>query len=153
MFVDSEGTNSVDLSTKTYDSKIFALVVLISSLFIYNTTGNIDEKAISELALAAHISNSIATNSNLDKDMIISDLAPKFIWTLRDFTLEKVDPISGEEISSNEYLELCLRNKIAGKNSNENNMIRENIIKYFKKRECITLPRPVDDEEDLKKLN
>jgi hypothetical protein len=37
IFLDSEGTSSTDKSTKTYDSRIFALVVLISSLFLYNT--------------------------------------------------------------------------------------------------------------------
>lgn len=153
IFIDSEGTNSVDISTKTYDSKIFALVVLISSLFIYNTVGNIDEKSIGELALAAHLSTAIATNSKLDTEKTIMGLAPKFIWCLRDFTLDKVDPITNEEISSDEYLEMCLRNKISGKNSVENNLIRENIIKYFKSRECVTLPRPVDKEDDLKRLN
>ena len=105
IFIDSEGTNSVDLSTKTYDSKIFALIVLISSLFIYNTNGNIDEKSISDLALAAHLSNTVATNAIEDKDIVISELAPKFIWVLRDFVLDKIDPDSGEEISSDEYLE------------------------------------------------
>ena len=152
IFIDSEGTNSVDISTKTYDSKIFALIVLISSLFIYNSNGNIDEKSIGDLALAAHLGNSIASNSIKNKDNLISELAPKFIWVLRDFSLEKVDPVTGEEINSNEYLELCLKNKISGKNSYENNLIRENIIKYFKERECVTLSRPVDDEEDLKNL-
>ena len=156
LFIDSEGTNSVDLSTKTYDSKIFALIVLISSLFIYNTNGNIDEKSISDLALAAHLSNTVAINAIEDKDIIINELAPKFIWVLRDFVLDKIDPETGEEISSNEYLELCLRNKTTtniNKNFMENNLIRENIIKYFKDRECITLPRPVDQERDLHKLN
>lgn len=153
IFIDSEGTNSVDISTKTYDSKIFALVVLISSIFIYNTVGNIDEKSIGELALAAHLSTAIATNSKLDTEKTIMGLAPKFIWCLRDFTLDKVDPTTNEEISSNEYLEMCLRNKTSGKNSNENNLIRDNIIKYFKTRECVTLPRPVDKEDDLKRLN
>ena len=152
IFIDSEGTNSIDLSTKIYDSKIFALIVLISSLFIYNTNGNIDEKLINDLALAAHLSNIVATNTIEDKDLIINELAPKFIWVLRDFSLDKIDPETGEEISSNEYLELCLRNKNS-KNSMENNLIRENIIKYFKERECITLPRPVDEESDLHKLN
>ena len=52
IFIDSEGTNSVDISTKTYDTKIFALIILLSSLFIYNTNGNIDETSISELALS-----------------------------------------------------------------------------------------------------
>ena len=153
IFIDSEGTNSVDLSTKTYDSKIFALIVLISSLFIYNTNGNIDEKSINELALAAHLSNIVASNTIEDKDLIINELAPKFIWVLRDFILDKIDPNTGEEINSDDYLELCLRNKTANKNSVENNLIRENIIKYFKDRECFTLPRPVDQEEDLHKLN
>ena len=155
IFIDSEGTNSTDLSTKTYDSKIFALIVLISSLFIYNTHGNIDERSIGDLALAAHISNTVATNVMEDKDMMINQLAPKFIWVLRDFVLDKIDPETGKEISSNEYLEICLRNKLLNKNSIgiENNLIRENIIKYFKERECVTLPRPVDQEEDLHKLD
>ena len=155
IFIDSEGTNSTDISTKTYDSKIFALIVLISSLFIYNTYGNIDERSIADLALAAHLSNTIATNTIDDKDIIINELSPKFIWVLRDFILDKIDPDTGKEISSNDYLELCLRNKLINKNGigMENNLIRENIIKYFKERECITLPRPVEQEEDLHKLN
>ena len=150
IFIDSEGTSSVDRSTKTYDSKIFALVVLISSLFLYNTTSNIDEQGISELSLAAHISNSIVSD---DKNSAISELAPKFIWLIRDFSLEKIHPDTGEEITSKEYLELCLNKKISGKNSNENNIIRENIIKYFHERDCLTLCRPVDSEEELKRLN
>ena len=154
IFIDSEGTNSIDFSTKTYDRKIFTLIILLSSLFIYNTNSNIDEQSISELALSTYLSNSIAFNikSDNDKDNIIRELAPKFIWTLRDFTLDKIDPETGEEITSDEYLELCLRNKSCGKNSNQNNIIRENIIKYFKERECITLPRPVDKEKDLQNL-
>jgi len=155
IFIDSEGTNSTDISTKTYDSKIFALIVLISSLFIYNTHGNIDERSIADLALAAHLSDTVATNIIEDKDIIINKLAPKFIWVLRDFVLDKIDPETGKEISSNEYLELCLRNKLMSKNGSgmENNLIRENIIKYFKERECVTLPRPVDSEDDLHKLD
>lgn len=155
IFIDSEGTNSVDLSTKAHDSKIFSLIILLSSLFIYNTNGNIDEQAINELALSTYLSNIIAVNdnTNINKDKIIRELAPKFIWTLRDFTLDKIDPETGEEITSDEYLELCLRNKSKGKNSKQNNIIRENIIKYFKERECITLPRPVDKEEDLQHLH
>ena len=155
IFIDSEGTNSTDLSTKTYDSKIFALIVLISSLFIYNTHGNIDERSIGDLALAAHISNTVATNVMEDKEIMLNQLAPKFIWVLRDFVLDKIDPETGKEISSNEYLEICLRNKLLNKNGigMENNLIRENIIKYFKERECVTLPRPVDQEEDLHKLD
>ena len=153
IFLDSEGTSSTDKSTKTYDSRIFALVVLISSLFLYNTYSNIDEHGISELSLAAHLSNAITTNSDIDKDNLLTELAPNFIWIIRDFTLEKIHPETGEEISSKEYLELCLKNKKCGKNSNDNNLIRQNIIKFFPERDCVTLIRPVDNESDLKKLN
>ncbi len=152
IFIDSEGTSSVDRSTKTYDSKIFALVVLISSLFIYNSTSNIDENSIAELSLAAHLSSSIAFNTSVDKESLITELAPKFIWVIRDFSLEKVHPETGEPVSSNDYMDLCLRRKISGKNSKENNIIRENILKYFKFRDCITLPRPVETENELRNL-
>ena len=153
IFLDSEGTSSIDKSTKTYDSRIFALVVLISSLFLYNTYSNIDEHGINELSLAAHLSNAITTNSNINKDDLLTELSPKFIWIIRDFTLEKIHPETGEEISSKEYLELCLKNKRCGKGANDNNIIRQNIIKFFPERDCVTLIRPVDSEDDLKKLN
>ena len=153
VFLDSEGTSSTDKSTRTYDSRIFALVVLISSLFLYNTYSNIDEHGINELSLAAHLSSAITTNSNIDKDELLTELSPKFIWIIRDFTLEKIHPETGEEISSKEYLELCLKNKRGGKNANDNNVIRQNIIKFFPERDCVTLIRPVDSEEDLKRLN
>ena len=67
--------------------------------------------------------------------------------------LEKIHPETGEEITSKEYLELCLKNKRSGKNSNDNNVIRQNIIKFFPERDCVTLIRPVDSEADLKILN
>ena len=153
VFLDSEGTSSTDKSTRTYDSRIFALVVLISSLFLYNTYSNIDENGINELSLAAHLSNAITTNTNIDKDELLTELSPKFIWIIRDFTLEKIHPETGEEISSKEYLELCLKNKRCGKGSNENNVIRQNIIKFFPERDCVTLIRPVDNENDLQRLN
>ena len=153
VFLDSEGTSSTDKSTRTYDSRIFALVVLISSLFLYNTYSNIDEHGINELSLAAHLSNAITTNSNIDKDELLTELSPKFIWIIRDFTLEKVHPETGEEISSKEYMELCLKNKRCGKGCNDNNVIRQNIIKFFPERDCVTLIRPVDSEADLKRLN
>lgn len=119
IFLDSEGTCSVDRSTKTYDSKIFALVVLISSLFIYNTNSVIDENGISELALAAHLSSSIATNvsliiiqSGINKEDLINELSPKFLWVIRDFTLTKVHPETGQQIEGKEYLDVCLRKKV-----------------------------------------
>ena len=58
LLVDSEGSGAVD-KNETHDAKIFALVVLIASLFIYNSFGVIDEKAIESLSLAAKLSRNI----------------------------------------------------------------------------------------------
>jgi hypothetical protein len=38
--------------SKTYDIQIFALAVLLSSLFIYNSMGSIDETALDRLSYA-----------------------------------------------------------------------------------------------------
>ena len=45
-FMDSEGANSLE-KDPTHDAKVFALSILLSSLFIFNTVGCIDERAIS----------------------------------------------------------------------------------------------------------
>ena len=47
-FVDTEGSDSLE---KDYDNdtKIFMMALLLSSYFIYNSVGSIDERALSEL--------------------------------------------------------------------------------------------------------
>ena len=47
----------------------------------------------------------------MDKQEIIASLTPKFMWILKDFTLEIKDEY-GKDISSNEYLENCLLTKV-----------------------------------------
>jgi hypothetical protein len=64
IFIDTEGLSSL-VPTKSYDSKIFALIILISSIIIYNTYSNIDEAGISELGLATELANSISMNVNI----------------------------------------------------------------------------------------
>ena len=61
VFIDTEGSGSVDRST-TYDAKLFALVVLLSSYLVYNSMGVIDENAITNLSLAAQLTKNIAMN-------------------------------------------------------------------------------------------
>lgn len=64
IFIDTEGLSSL-VSTKSYDAKIFALIILISSIIIYNSYSNIDEAGISELGLATELANSISINVNI----------------------------------------------------------------------------------------
>jgi Guanylate-binding protein, N-terminal domain. len=42
-----------------YDSRIFSIAALISSCFIYNSTGSIDENAIENLGLIVNLTKMI----------------------------------------------------------------------------------------------
>lgn len=149
IFFDSVGVNSENVYQQEMNSKLLALILIISSLFIYNTTGDINSNSLNELELIVHLADSLGINEKINKDKLISKLCPKFIWTLRDFDLEKLTPIKGNKMFPDFYLEQCLKERFDGKNKDEINMIKENLVKYFKQRECVTLPRPVEEEKDL----
>lgn len=76
---------------------------------------------------------------------------PKFMWLVRDFSLELV--VSGRSITASEYLENALRplegddETITGRNA-----VRDSIMNAFRDRTCFTLKRPVNDEEQLQNL-
>ena len=48
--MDTEGTGATD-QRDNYDTQVFMLAMLLSSHFIYNSVGAIDEKAIQNLSL------------------------------------------------------------------------------------------------------
>ncbi len=52
--VDSEGMGSVSEDTN-HDTRIFLLALLISSYFVYNSIGTIDETAIQNLSLIINL--------------------------------------------------------------------------------------------------
>lgn len=74
---------------------------------------------------------------------------PSFLWLLRDFALRLVDK-ENNPISAKEYLENALHS--ASKDASKNE-IRESILQVFTNRDCLTLPRPVEDEDDLQNLD
>ena len=88
--MDTEGIGSYKKS-KTYDVQIFALALLMSSYFIYNSLGTVDESALDRLALVTEVSSYIKTSENSDSQNNNTDLnafVPKFMWLLRDFMLK-----------------------------------------------------------------
>jgi len=143
VLLDTEGSGSIDKNS-THDGKVFALVVLISSFFIYNSFGAIDENAINNLSLAAKLSTNIAVRAGkgVSEDEIISNFTPKFLWLLRDFVLEMKE--DGHKITENEYLESKINNYTEVKTA---------LVKFFKMRELMTMVRPSNDEYQLANLN
>jgi len=55
LVVDSEGIGGLD-EDNNHDMRIFSLSLLISSYFIYNSMGQIDENALSSLSLVVNLS-------------------------------------------------------------------------------------------------
>lgn len=60
--VDSEGIGGLD-EDNNHDSRIFSLALLLSSFFVYNSMGSIDENALSSLSFVTNISELIKTKS------------------------------------------------------------------------------------------
>jgi Guanylate-binding protein, N-terminal domain len=106
ILLDTEGSGSLQ-KNQNHDAKIFALVVLLSSLFVFNSMQTIDENAISCLSLATELSNFIKVRS-ADAESTLGLMTPKFLWLLRDFALELKQ--YDRDITENEYLESRLSN-------------------------------------------
>ena len=151
--IDTEGLGAYDEEIN-HDSKIFLIAILISSLFIFNSFGAIDETAINSLSFILNLSKiiKIKSLSHDDNEEELSEYFPFFLWLLRDFSL-KLEDKKGNNISEKEYLESALENKIGDSDVIiEKNRVRNLIKAYFPDRDCFTMVRPVEKESDLQNL-
>lgn len=117
LVVDSEGIGGLD-EDGNHDMRIFSLALLLSSFFVYNSMGSIDENALASLSFVSNISKHIKVKTNAgqrDLDLNteeqneddLTQYMPKFLWVVRDFTLQLVDD-ENKEISAKQYLERAL---------------------------------------------
>jgi hypothetical protein len=147
--MDSEGIGSLDADC-THDTRIFSLAILLSSFFLYNSSGSIDDSALKSLSLVTNVSKQIRINA--DQEASSSDLAqvfPTFCWVVRDFTLQ-LQTKSGVKYEAPDYLETALATKEAG---SEADSVRQVIRDCFPSRTCVTMVRPCQEEEDLQALD
>ena len=148
--IDTEGLGAYDEEIN-HDSKIFLIAVLISSLFIYNSVGYIDENTINNLSFVLNLSKTIKlkNNSNEENEEELAEYFPSLLWLLRDFSL-KLEDKDGNVITEKQYLENSLK-EIKGNNEiiEEKNKVRNLIKTYFPERDCFTMVRPVEKESDL----
>ena len=66
LFFDSEGINSENILQQTLESKLLALMIIISSLFIYNTSGDIDSNSLNNLQFIVQLTDSINIEGKMD---------------------------------------------------------------------------------------
>ena len=151
--IDTEGLGAYDEEIN-HDTKIFLIAILISSLFIYNSFGAIDENAINSLSFILNLSKTIKIKSvnKIDSEEELAEYFPSFLWLLRDFSL-KLEDTNGNTITEKQYLENALM-KIKGNTEiiEEKNRVRELIQNYFKEKDLFVMVRPVEEESDLQNL-
>ncbi|KAL2494971.1 Guanylate-binding family protein [Forsythia ovata] len=142
------------LNQGTYSMQIFSLAVLLSSMFIYNQMGGIDEAALDRLSLVTEMTKHIRVRASGGRSTAseLGQFSPIFVWLLRDFYLDLVE--DNHKITPRDYLELALRPiQGGGKDVASKNEIRESIRALFPDRECFPLVRPLSNENDLQRLD
>ncbi|XP_052591551.1 guanylate-binding protein 6-like [Peromyscus californicus insignis] len=156
VLLDTEGLGDVEKGDPKNDSWIFALAVLLSSTFVYNSMSTINHQALEQLHYVTELTELIRAKSSPNPDGIKNSTEfvsffPDFIWTVRDFMLQL--KLNGEDITEDQYLENALK-LIPGNNPRvqASNLPRECIRHFFPKRKCFVFDRPTDDKELLQKI-
>ncbi|XP_004248120.1 uncharacterized protein [Solanum lycopersicum] len=153
LLLDTEGIDAYD-QTGTYSTQIFSLAVLLSSMFVYNQMGGIDEAALDRLSLVTEMTRHIRVRASGGRasSSELGQFSPVFVWLLRDFYLDLVE--DNRKITPRDYLELALRPvQGGGKDVAAKNEIRDSIRALFPDRECFPLVRPLSNENELQRLD
>ena len=179
VLLDSEGIASLD-QDETYDAQIFSLALLLSSYFVLNSFGVIDEAAIDRLFLISQISKRVCTaatdhhpqqqqgdgesaggdggdggdGSSLGSSYAsLSRFFPPLLWLLRDFVLDLTDE-TGAALTPSAYMERALEARANGqRRAEERNDTRSAIRELFPLRHCATLIRPAADESQVRRAS
>uniref|UniRef100_A0A8C6HL49 GB1/RHD3-type G domain-containing protein n=1 Tax=Mus spicilegus TaxID=10103 RepID=A0A8C6HL49_MUSSI len=132
------------------DLWIFALSVLLSSTFVYNSMNTINHQALEQLHYVTELTELIRAKSSPNPHGIKNSTEfvsffPDFVWTVWDFMLEL--KLNGEDITSDDYLENAL--KLIPDNSCS---FVECIRRFFPNRKCFVFEWPTHDIELIKQL-
>lgn len=146
LLVDTEGIDALD-ATDDGDIRIFTLALLLSTTFIYNSVGHIDEAAMSTLSLMTRVTEQIYSSlgDNPDEHALPRTM-PAFHWVLRDFSL-KLEDKQGNAIDNATYLEGAL--EVSDTMDDARGATRRAISQFFQERHLHTLPRPAADIDNL----
>uniref|UniRef100_F7GF41 GB1/RHD3-type G domain-containing protein n=1 Tax=Monodelphis domestica TaxID=13616 RepID=F7GF41_MONDO len=156
VLLDTEGLGDVEKEDSKNDSWIFALAILLSSTFVYNSISTISHQALEQLQYVTELTELIKVKSSSnpiegeDAEEFVG-FFPDFVWIVRDFILAL--ELDGQPITSDEYLENALKLS-KGKNPRVQsaNLPRECIRKFFPNRKCFTFDHPTNDKSLLSHL-
>ena len=99
IILDTEGFGGID-EDANHDTRIFLFSILLSSFFIYNSLGAINENALNSLALIVNLAKDIKIKkdgSQSEED--VKKNFPSFLWVIRDFMLS-LETQTGNKLTS-----------------------------------------------------
>ncbi|XP_069934197.1 guanylate-binding protein 7 isoform X2 [Oryctolagus cuniculus] len=153
VLLDTEGLGDVEKRDPKNDSWIFALAVLLSSTFVYNSLGTINHQALEQLHELTELirARSSPPSDEVEDSAEFVSFFPDFVWAVRDFTLEL--NLKGQPITEDEYLENALKlipeTNARIQNANKPVMC---IRYFFPKRKCFVFDRPTNDKNLLARM-
>ncbi len=153
LVVDTEGLGSLSATTN-HDTRVFSLALLLSSMFLYNATGAINETSLNNLSLVSSIAKHIHVTSEYETNNDeLSSCFPRFMWVARDFSLQIVDD-DNNPTDATTYFNTALKVSPNGNPDEAKNKVRNAINSLFPvhKRDCVTMPRPCESESKLQVL-
>uniref|UniRef100_A0A8C5Q4X7 GB1/RHD3-type G domain-containing protein n=1 Tax=Leptobrachium leishanense TaxID=445787 RepID=A0A8C5Q4X7_9ANUR len=151
VLLDTEGLGDVEKGDSKNDAWIFCLAVLLSSNFVFNSMGTIDQQAMEQLHYVTELTKRIRLQASQEDEFNISEckrVSPSFTWCVRDFTLDLI--LDGKEITEDEYLTISLKCKDDPKSKDtqckkieDYNLPRRCIQQYFHSHKCFVFVTPV----------
>ncbi|XP_008122699.2 guanylate-binding protein 1 isoform X1 [Anolis carolinensis] len=139
VLLDTEGLGDVEKSNTENDSWIFALSVLLSSTFVYNSMGTINHYALEQMHFVTELSRHIKTKASDRESHDLASAFPAFIWAVRDFTLQLCLE-DGTPITEDQYLERALERRAEAPESQD--LPKRCIRELFPSRKCFVFDRP-----------
>ncbi|KAG8446609.1 hypothetical protein GDO86_014165 [Hymenochirus boettgeri] len=150
VLLDTEGLGDVEKGDSKNDAWIFCLAVLLSSNFVINSIGTIDQQAMEQIHYVTELTKRIKIKSNPnekeDESGEFKRIFPTFTWCVRDFSLDL--ELDGKEVTEDEYLMNSLKLKQGvGNKINDYNLPRECILHYFHSHKCFVFERPASSKK------
>ena len=152
LLLDTEGLSDPEKADRNHDIWIFSLAILLSSTFVFNSTGTIDNNSLNDLYMTSELTEHLKVKAEgVEEGTEFDRVFPVFIWAVRDFFLKQ--EIDGKTVSANEYLERCLALKLGNNKSTANaNNIKRCVRAFFSERHCFLFPCPASKKEKLQNL-
>ena len=124
-----------------HESKIFLIIILISSLLIFNSINNIDDNSLINMSFILNLIKTIKLKGTLEEEnnSEIIEFFPLLLWVIQNSNL-KLEDKNGNTITEKEYMETALQTINGNSDSiEENNRTKSMVKNFFPERDCFIM--------------